>query len=37
MAAVGNHSIQFRILGNIVRVERVAYNGSALSGVLDPP
>lgn len=37
MATVGNYAILFRIAGNVVRIERVAYGGRDLPGVFDPP
>jgi toxin ParE1/3/4 len=36
MATVGNYAILFRVMGNVVRVERVAYGGRNLPGVFDP-
>ena len=36
MATVGNYAILFRIMGNVVRIERVVYGGRNLSGVFDP-
>lgn len=36
MATVGNHAILFRVMGEIVRIERVAYGGRNLPGVFDP-
>ncbi|HSY26693.1 MAG TPA: type II toxin-antitoxin system RelE/ParE family toxin [Burkholderiaceae bacterium] len=36
MATVGNYAILFRVIGNVVRVERVAYGGRNLPGVFDP-
>lgn len=36
MATVGNYAILFRIMGNVVRIERVVYGGRNLLGVFDP-
>ena len=36
MATVGNYAILFRIMGNVVRIERVVYGGRNLPGVFDP-
>lgn len=37
MATVGNYAILFRIMGNIVRIERVVYGSRNLPDVFDPP
>lgn len=37
MAVVGSYAILFRIVGEVVRIERVAYGGRDLPGVFDPP
>ena len=36
MATVGNYVILFRILDNVVRIERIAYGARYLPGVFDP-
>lgn len=36
MATVGNYAILFRVIENVVRVERVAYGGRNLPSVFDP-
>lgn len=35
MATIGNYAILFRVFGEIVRIERVAYGGRDLPGVFD--
>ena len=35
MATVGNYAVLFRIMGDVVRIERVAYGGRDLPGILD--
>ena len=35
MATVGNYAILFRVIGDVVLIERVAYGGRELSGVFD--
>jgi toxin ParE1/3/4 len=36
MASVGNYAILFRIIGEVVRIERVAYGSRNLPSVFDP-
>ena len=36
MATVGNYAILFRIMGNVVRIERIVYGSRNLPGVFDP-
>jgi plasmid stabilization system protein ParE len=35
MATVGNYAILFRVIGDVVRIERVAYGGRDLPSVFD--
>jgi len=35
MATVGNYAILFRVMGEVVRIERIAYGGRDLPGVFD--
>lgn len=35
MATLGNYAILFRIIGDVVRIERVVYGGRDLPGVID--
>lgn len=35
MATIGNYAILFQVIGNIVRIERVAYGGRDLPDILD--
>ena len=35
MATVGNYAILFRVIGEVVRIERVTYGGRDLPSVLD--
>ena len=35
MATVGNYAILFRVIGDVVRIERVTCGGSDLPGVLE--
>jgi len=37
VATVGGYAILFRIVGKVVRIERVAYGGRDLAGILDSP
>jgi toxin ParE1/3/4 len=36
MATVGNYAILFRLMGDVVRIERVAYGGRNLPGIFEP-
>mgnify|MGYP001597047381 CR=1 FL=1 len=36
MATVGNYAILFRVVGEVVRIERVTYGGRDLRAMLDP-
>lgn len=36
IATVGNYAILFRVLGDVVRIERVTYGGRDLAEVFDP-
>jgi toxin ParE1/3/4 len=36
MATVGNYAILFRVVGEVVRIERVAYGGRDLPATLHP-
>jgi plasmid stabilization system protein ParE len=36
MARVGHHAILFRVVGDVVRIERVAYGGRDLPAIFDP-
>jgi toxin ParE1/3/4 len=36
MATVGSYAILFRIVGEVIRIERVAYGGRDLPSILDP-
>lgn len=36
MATVGNYAILFRVMGEIVRIERIAYGGRNLPSIFDP-
>lgn len=36
MANIGNYVILFRVLGEVVRIERIVYGGRELSGAFDP-
>jgi len=36
MATVGNYAILFHIIGDVARIERVAYGGRNLPGIFDP-
>lgn len=36
MVTVGNYAILFRVMVEVVRIERVAYGGRNLPGVFDP-
>jgi len=35
MATVGNYAILFRVMGEVVRIERVAYGGRDLPGIFE--
>ncbi len=37
MATVGNFAILFRVVGDLVRIERVVYGGRDLASTLSPP
>ncbi len=37
MATVGNYAILFRVMGDVVRIERVVYGGRDLPNALDVP
>ena len=37
MATVGSYAILFRVMGEVVRIERVVYGGRDLPGVFDSP
>ena len=37
LATIGNYAILFRVIGEVVRIERVAYGGRDLPAMLDPP
>lgn len=37
LATVGGYAILFRVIGEVVRVERVVYGGRDLPGVFDSP
>ena len=36
MATVGNYAILFRVIGEVVRIERVTYGGRDLPAMFDP-
>jgi plasmid stabilization system protein ParE len=36
MATIGNYAILYRIIGNVVRIERVSYGNRDLPGILEP-
>jgi toxin ParE1/3/4 len=37
VATVGGYAILFQIVGEVVRIERVAYGGRDLAGIFDSP
>ena len=36
MATVGNYAILFRVVGNVVRIERLTYGSRDLTSILEP-
>jgi plasmid stabilization system protein ParE len=36
VAVVGNHAILFRVIGDVVRIERVTYGGRDLPSLFEP-
>lgn len=36
MATVGNYAILFRVMGEVVRIERIVYGGRDLPGIFEP-
>ena len=36
MATTGNYAILFRVMGEVVRIERVTYGGRSLPDIFDP-